>query len=216
MLTDIFEQIEKGGAKTTQERRHPRHRRHRAAEAAARRRRPQPHQPVRVHGQQVRVPRRFGRTRASRSRTSRSTSPSPRRSTTWRPSSKRAMKEGKQLADAVKTLLHEADQGEQADHLQRQRLLRRVAEGGGQARPAEPAHLGRRLRRADEAGRRQGVREVRRAERARAARPLRRRARAVQQDHQHRGAADGADGQPLHPAGGLQATRAAGGNRSPR
>ena len=58
MLTDIFEQIEKGGAKS-----------HqaaaatldtgvtRAAEAAARRGRPQPHQPVRLHRQQVRVPR---------------------------------------------------------------------------------------------------------------------------------------------------------------
>ena len=57
MLTDIFEQIEKGGAKSTQERRHARHRRRRAAEAAARRGRPQPDEPVRVHRQQVRVPR---------------------------------------------------------------------------------------------------------------------------------------------------------------
>ena len=57
MLTDIFEQIEKGAAKSTKQggtldsgvg----------AAEAAARRRRPQPHQPVRLHRQQVRVPRR--------------------------------------------------------------------------------------------------------------------------------------------------------------
>ena len=57
-LTDIFEQIEKAGsAKTDQERRHHGHRRLGAAEAAARRRRPQPHQPVRVHRQQVRVPR---------------------------------------------------------------------------------------------------------------------------------------------------------------
>ena len=35
MLTDIFEQIEKGGAKSTQTRRRARHRRHGAAEAAA-------------------------------------------------------------------------------------------------------------------------------------------------------------------------------------
>ena len=71
MLTDIFEQIEKGGAKSTK---------HggmldtgvmRAAEAAARRGRSQPHQPVRVHRQQVRVPRRVVRTRASPIRTSR-------------------------------------------------------------------------------------------------------------------------------------------------
>ena len=57
MLTDIFEQIEKGGAKSTKHGGDARHRRHGAAEAAARRRRPQPHQPVRVHRQQVRVPR---------------------------------------------------------------------------------------------------------------------------------------------------------------
>ncbi len=61
MLTDIFEQIEKAGsAKTHQVGRHPRHRRLGAAEAAARRRRPQPHQPVCVHRQQVRVPRGLG------------------------------------------------------------------------------------------------------------------------------------------------------------
>ena len=57
MLTDIFEQIEKGGAKSTKQRRHARHRRDGAAQAAARRRRSQPHQPVRLHRQQVRVPR---------------------------------------------------------------------------------------------------------------------------------------------------------------
>ena len=71
MLTDIFEQIEKGGAKSTKSRRHARHGRRGAAEAAARLGRPQPHQPVRVHGQQVRVPRRVVRTRASPTRTSR-------------------------------------------------------------------------------------------------------------------------------------------------
>ena len=57
MLTDIFEQIEKGGAKSTKHGGDARHRRAGAAEAAARRGRPQPHQPVRVHRQQVRVPR---------------------------------------------------------------------------------------------------------------------------------------------------------------
>ena len=47
----------KGRRQVDQARRHARHRRDGAAEAAARRRRPQPHQPVRVHRQQVRVPR---------------------------------------------------------------------------------------------------------------------------------------------------------------
>ena len=58
MLTDIFEQIEKGSREVDQAGWHPRHRRQRAAEAAARCRRSQPHQPVRLHRQQVRVPRR--------------------------------------------------------------------------------------------------------------------------------------------------------------
>ena len=46
-----------GRREVDQARRRARHRRPGAAEAAARRRRPQPHQPVRVHRQQVRVPR---------------------------------------------------------------------------------------------------------------------------------------------------------------
>ena len=46
-----------GQREVEQARRRARHRRPRAAEAAARRRRPQPHQPVRLHRQQVRVPR---------------------------------------------------------------------------------------------------------------------------------------------------------------
>ena len=42
-------------------------------------------------------------------------------------------------------------QGEQADHLQRQQLRRFVAEGGRQARAAQPQDLGRRLRRGAQA-----------------------------------------------------------------
>ena len=61
MLTDIFEQIEKAGsAKTTKSGGIMDIGVVGAAEAAARRRRPQPHQPVRVHRQQVRVPRGVG------------------------------------------------------------------------------------------------------------------------------------------------------------
>ena len=60
MLTDIFEQIEKGAAKTTKSGGILDTGVVGAAEAAARRRRPQPHQPVRVHRQQVRVPRGVG------------------------------------------------------------------------------------------------------------------------------------------------------------
>ena len=147
MLTDIFEQIEKAGsAKTHQVGRHPRHRRRRAAEAAARRRRPQPHQPVRLHRQQVRVPRGLGQPehRAAERRAQR------RRRRVARLLRDRAREEpqGRQeAAGGGQGAADEADQGEQADHLQRQQLLRRVAEGSGQARAPQPPDLGRRLRR---------------------------------------------------------------------
>ena len=131
MLTDIFQQIEKAGsAKTHQERRHHGHRRQRAAEAAARRRRPQPHQPVRVHRQQVRVPRGLVQPehRAAERRAQRRGRPS--RSTTRHRA--REEPEGRQEAPGRgQGPAHQADQGEQADHLQRQRLRRRVAEGSG-------------------------------------------------------------------------------------
>ena len=58
MLTEIFEQVETRRGEEHQGGRRARHRRGGAAEAAARRRRSQPHLAVRVHRQQVRVPRR--------------------------------------------------------------------------------------------------------------------------------------------------------------
>ena len=48
------------------------------------------------------------------------------------------------------------------------------------------------------------VREVQGPQRARAARALRDHGRDLQQDGERRGPADGADGQPLHPAGGVR------------
>ena len=50
----------------------------------------------------------------------------------------------------------------------------------------------------------QGLRDAQGAQRARGPRAPRDHARAVRQDDQRRGAADGADGQPLHPAGGAE------------
>ena len=93
------------------------------------------------------------------------------------------------------------DQEAQADHLQRQRLLRRVAEGSRQARPAEPEEHRRRASRDRQACRDQGVRKVQGADRGGAARALRDQPRDLLQDDQHRGAADGVDGEPLHRAG---------------
>ena len=120
---------EGGQRQDDQERRHHGHRRQRPAEAAARRRRSQPHQPVRLHGQQVRVPRGVVQPEHRAAERRASTSPSPSRSTTWRPSSRRSLKDGQEAAGRRQDAADEADQGQQADHLQRQRLLRRVAEG---------------------------------------------------------------------------------------
>ena len=66
LLQDIFEQIETGERQAHQAGRDPGPRRPGAAAAAQARRRPQPHQPVRLHRQQVRVPR--ARLRRSRCR----------------------------------------------------------------------------------------------------------------------------------------------------
>ena len=56
-LTDVFDQIAKGGATSSKERGHADDRRRHAAGAADRPGRPQPDQPVRLHRQPVRVPR---------------------------------------------------------------------------------------------------------------------------------------------------------------
>ena len=77
---------------------------------------------------------------------------------------------GKPLAAAVAELLQKVDQGEQADHLQRQQLLDGMGEGSGQARAAEPEEHRRRAAAArDERGDR-ALREVQDPERAGAAR----------------------------------------------
>ena len=78
----------------------------------------------------------------------------------------------------------------------------------GQARPAQPEEHRRRAAAAGHQGRHRAVREVQGAQRARAARALRDHGRDLQQDHQRRRAADGADGQPLHPAGGARVPEA--------
>ena len=59
----------------------------------------------------------------------------------------------------------------------------------------------------------QGVREAEGAERARAAGTRGDQLRGLQQDHQRRSAADGADGEPLHPAGGAAVSEAGGRSR---
>ena len=56
----------------------------------------------------------------------------------------KAIKGGKTIEQAVGRAAAEGDQGEQADHLQRQQLLEGVGEGSRQARAAEPEEHGRR------------------------------------------------------------------------
>ena len=144
MLTDIFNQIEKGGRQVDQVGRHPRHRRLGAAEAAARCRRPQPHEPVCVYRQQVRVPRRVGE--PEHRLPEHCAQCRGQRSARLHRDRAREGPEGRQEAPGRRQdAADEADQGEQANHLQRQQLRRRVAEGSGQARPAQPPHVGRRL-----------------------------------------------------------------------
>ena len=93
-----------GRREDDEERGHPRHRRLGAAEAPARRGRPQPHEPVRLHRQQVRVPRGVGEPehrvpehRAERRRR--------RGARLRRDRAREGRHDGKPLAEAVKTLL---------------------------------------------------------------------------------------------------------------
>ena len=124
-----------------------------------------------------------------------------------------ALAKGQGLRRGGRGAAEEDHQAAQADHLQRQRLLGRMAEGGRQARPAQPSQHRRRAARDHLEGGRQRLREVQGAQRARAARPLRGERRDLQQDDQRRGPADGADGQPLHPAGGAGLPARGGGQR---
>ena len=125
----------------------------------------------------------------------------------------KAIKGGKSIEQAVARAAAEGDQGKQADHLQRQQLLGGVGEGSGQARAAEPEEHGGRAAAAHHQGSRRHLREIQGAERARAARALRHHGGDLQQDRERRRPADGADGEPLHPAGGAGLSEAGGAER---
>ena len=107
----------------------------------------------------------------------------------------------------------EDHQGEQADYLQRQQLLEGVGEGSREARAAEPEEHRRCAAAADRERSRRGVREVQGAQRARAARALRDHGGDLQQDRQCRRAVDGVDGEPLRAAGGARVPEAGGAER---
>ncbi len=149
MLTDIFEQIEKGGATVHQARRHARHGRHGRCPSS-------------------RATRATGTARARSPSRATSSSSAPCRSNQsigypnialnvavtesidyMATELEKAVKGGKTLEQAVGRSAAEGDQGKQADHLQRQRLLDGVGEGSRQARPAEPEEHRRRAAAAD-------------------------------------------------------------------
>ncbi len=91
---------------------------------------------------------------------------------------------------------------QQADHLRRRQLHRRVARRGREPRAQEPAHDARRAARGDRGADRRGVRQVPRPLRARAPLALRGVARAVRHSREHRGGDDGVDRPHDDPAGG--------------
>ena len=101
------------------------------------------------------------------------------------------------------------DHGRERQHrLQRQRLLRGLAQGSGKPRPAEPALVRRRAPAARHQGGDGAVRQVRRAERARDARPDGRGPRAVLPRGRARGADRDRNGQDDHLSRRRFATRA--------
>ena len=138
-LEDVFDAIAEGKASDVQAGLVPGPRHARAAAAAAARRRPQPHQPVRLHRQQVRVPRarlepvavlpehgaQHDRRRGDRR---------ARRKARSRAEGRREPREGDPRDR--QGLLPDA----QPDRVQRRQLLRGLARRGRAARAREPAH----------------------------------------------------------------------------
>ena len=132
MLTDIFEQIERGTAKSSKQGGHldtgvmvlpklPRDTGDRNRTS-----------PFAFTGNKFEF-RAVSSDRASPTRTSRSTSRSPSRSTIWRPSSRTRPRAGSRSTRRSSSAA-ESHQGEQADSLQRQQLREGVGEGSRQAR----------------------------------------------------------------------------------
>ena len=115
------------------------HRRRHPPGAADRPGRPQPHQPVRVHRQPVRVPRAGLAADGRRRRWSCSTRSWPTRSTTCATELEKAVADGNDFDTAVQKLLTDDHHRARRGRLQRRRLLRQLADRGGRARPAEPA-----------------------------------------------------------------------------
>ena len=149
-LADVFEQIAKGAATSSKGKGTMIIGVDTLPGAADRPRRPQPHQPVRVHRQPVRVPRPGLDADGRRADGHASTRSWPRRSTTSRPSSRRRSAAGTDFDTAVQNLLTDDHHRPRRGGVQRRRLLRRSGRSRPRERgPAEPAHHARRAARAD-------------------------------------------------------------------
>ena len=188
-LKDVFEQIEKGGAKSSQDGRHARDRRRHAAHAAASdagdRNRTSPFAftgnkfEFRAVGSQPVDRRPADGAEHDRRRVARL-------------HRHQARERGRRRQEAERRDPGGAGrdhQGARRGHLQRRRLLGRVARRSREARPAEPQDHGRRAAGPGADGRRRAVRQVQGAVTARAAQPLRDLPRALHQDGQRRGQA---------------------------
>ncbi|CAA9415441.1 MAG: Glutamine synthetase type III, GlnN, partial [uncultured Phycisphaerae bacterium] len=150
------------------------------------RRRPQPHLAVRLHGQQVRVPRPglhgfAGPAQRGAQHDRRGVDRRPRRAGRGARVGRRGRRRGGPRGRQGDVL------GQQGDRLLRRQLLRRVARRGRAARALQPAHHAGCAAVAREPADRRGLREVLRALRARARGPLRGDGRAVRREPQHRG-----------------------------
>ncbi len=137
MLQDIVDADRKGWGEEHQVRRHHDDRRLRSAALAARRRRPQPHQPVRLHRQQVRIPRRRIEPvdRRPERRPQHDRRREPRRHRHRAGKGRRRRQEPQHRDPGPPPQAHR--RGQEGD-LQRRQLQRSLAQGSREARPAQP------------------------------------------------------------------------------
>ena len=168
-LADIFDQVTKGGAKSSKEKETLKVGVDSLPTLPEGRRRPQPHQSVRIYGESVRVPRGgFGpidcgtddRDKHDPGRVARLYRDQAREGGRRRPVEA-------QRRDPEPARRNSG--GAWQYRLQRRRLFRGVAQGSGEARPAEPALMRRRAAAARQQRGDRTVLQIRRAQRTRAA-----------------------------------------------
>ena len=214
-LMDVYDQIAKGGATGSKERRHPRGRRRHPAEAEGGPGRPQPDQPVRLHRQPVRVPRSGFGTVDLRSDGRDQHDPGRLDGLHRHRASRPGSPTGTDFNDAVQTVLQEIITDHGAAIFNGDGYSRGLAGGGGPARAEEPAHHAGCAAAARRPGCDRDARQVQGAQPARAEQPLRGLPRAVHPQRARRGDGDRGGGQDRDPAGGAALPGAARRQRAP-